>query len=293
MIETTVVIPAGRSFPERRSDRDVPLLPAPGRAPLRHAGRAPKALDAFSRVPAPREIRPARGCLPAHGYRYAAPQRAAGANADDMTRQLLPALDGMLQLARLLAENDGERLSPRQVDYAQTLYSTAAELRLALARMLARAGPERDMPAMGGKEMNATSAMETMSATPFPAGRLAGRKLLLAASDMRIIYPLIGALEAQGMRVVLALDENELGAVLVREADLDVVLFDGADGRFSAERIMWRLLAIGQARPLIELVELMESGGAPDDSNDKCAPVLNVERLLELLRAHLPDPGRA
>lgn len=174
-----------------------------------------------------------------------------------------PALDSLLQLSRLLAENAGERLSPRQVDYAQTLYSTAAELRLAVDRLddgfALQPAASRAMPA------------------PAPAGPLAGRSLLLAASDIRAIYILAGVLEAQGMRVLIATDEAELGDVLRQTEDLDAVLFDSADAWFDAA---WVMHAAGRALPIIDLAE---AGGAAAAAG---------EQLAALLRARLSGAGR-
>lgn len=142
----------------------------------------------------------------------------------EMTHRLLPSIDGMLKLSRLLVENDGNRLSPRQIDYAQTLYSSATELWLAMGKMAGQAG-----------------------------SGLAGRTLLLVASDMRAIYALTGALEDQGMQIVHATDADELDAALENDVEFDGVLLDGEDKQFDSARLMHRLCADDVSIPVISM----------------------------------------
>jgi CheY-like chemotaxis protein len=214
------------------------------------------------------EIRTRRHALPS----LATPRRQT---ADELSRQLLPGLDGMIELSRRLAENHGNRLSPRQVDYAQTLYSSAAELQLALARLLP---PQR------------------AAAEPVTTG-LAGRSLLLIAGDMRGIYSLTGSLEGHGLRVLHATDEDELDVVLAREARIDAILLDPHDSRLDFARLSRRLRAAetGRHRPIIALTDASLEAPPEDPSPAgrrgtpprAIAAPANVERLLTLLQRHL------
>lgn len=170
----------------------------------------------------------------------------------EMSHRLLPSIDGMLKISRLLVENDGNRLSPRQVDYAQTLYSSATELWLAMERMVGHAGC-----------------------------RLSGCKLLLVASDMCAIYALTGALEEHGLRVVHAMDGDELDAALAGEGRFDGVLIDDGDERLDFPRLLRRLRADGNATPVIPI------GGA-----EKAAEPAAVCQLVAQLRKCLDSPAR-
>lgn len=65
----------------------------------------------------------------------------APADRSGLRRRLLTPLDNVLTLSKRLADNLDQRLSPRQVDYAQTIYASATELRSMIDGLLAGAEP--------------------------------------------------------------------------------------------------------------------------------------------------------
>lgn len=205
--------------------------------------------------------------------RQGAPHSRAG--LAELWRGLLPRLDGMLELSRRLAENDGNRLSPRQVDYAQTLYSSTSELHWAMARMLAGRGLEapREPPALDG--------------------RLAGLKLLLVARDMRGVYPLTGALEQHGIRVVHATGVDELDSVLAGEGGLDAVLLDDEDAGLDVGRLLLRIGEAGPGLPVFTLAACL-GGCARPGRPGSGAEAGDVTPLLTVLARRLggAGPGR-
>ncbi|CAG4882886.1 putative Histidine kinase [Georgfuchsia toluolica] len=53
-----------------------------------------------------------------------------------VSQELLPSLNGILMLAKLLAENSDNNLSPAEIDYAQTIYSSGTHLQSLIYNMI-------------------------------------------------------------------------------------------------------------------------------------------------------------
>jgi CheY-like chemotaxis protein len=124
--------------------------------------------------------------------------------------------------------------------------------------------------------------------------RLDGRKLLIADDDMRTVYALAATLRARGAEVLVA--ENGRAAIDALEAspDVDAVLMDVMMPEMDGYEAMRRLRRMPRFERLPIVAITAKAMGSDRErcmaagASDYLAKPIDADRLVTLLRAHLP-----
>lgn len=214
---------------------------------------------------------------------------------DDIAHELRPALDSMLTLARMLADNHGNTLTARQVDYAQTIYSTGTHLRSvvdALVDLAAAvdgagdsAGPTRHRSEARVGETDDCNGIGAPAPTPLAAGRRGnggaapaaammalapayrGQKsrrpddavVLIADGDARAAATLLDLVRRNGYRGQLAIDLAALRSALADVQPVAILI-----GRSLRDCDGWSVVELLKCDPQsrhLPLVMMYASGG--------------------------------
>jgi CheY-like chemotaxis protein/nitrogen-specific signal transduction histidine kinase len=138
------------------------------------------------------------------------------------------------------------------------------------------------------------AAPEPAAPSHKPAGETAGRKVLVVDDDIRNVFALTSALEANGMRVLHADSGKEGIELLKRTPDVDAVLMDvmmpGLDG-LDTMRIVRQLegyesvpiIAVTAKAMMGDREKCLEAG-----ANDYIAKPVNVDELMAALARAVP-----
>lgn len=217
-------------------------------------------------------------------------------------------LNCMLNLAKLLAENTGNNLSPKQIDYAQTIYTAGTQL-LAYIDLLASADvADVTQPARGqavrtyhgprsrsddGGVLVAGSDVAASSGRRRSMPELVGKKVLIVDDDILSVYVMTGALEQQGMTVMHA-DSGLAGLDMLRaQVDTDAVIVGSSRQAQDNHELIGAIRGIPSFRSIpVIAVTPGNAHGDRDECPETCASdtidkPINAEQLLSLMRVWL------
>src|SRR5207245_10458247 len=86
-----------------------------------------------------REVEQAKAALEEKAEQLALSSRYKSEFLANMSHELRTPLNSLMILAKLLADNAGDNLTPKQIDYAQTIYAAGADLLALISDILALA----------------------------------------------------------------------------------------------------------------------------------------------------------
>jgi CheY-like chemotaxis protein len=201
----------------------------------------------------------------------------AGMEPWALLRGVDPAVLDRADLAFAVAESD------RSGSWSFGVLRQRTRLEYVLAEMALYLQRSIDRRPVSGREL--TGRRRT-------APELAGRKALIVDDDIYNIYAVTGAMEQQGMNVVLAENGREAVKLLRTDASVDVVLTDVTMPDVDGESLVRALR--GASRPALPLIAVTPRA-IPGDrekwiaagASDYISKPVNLEQLLGLLRAWL------
>lgn len=218
---------------------------------------------------------------------------------EDASSEQRSLLNCILNLSKLLAEDAGNKLSPKQIDYAQTIYTAGTQLLVYADRQVLDG--LADVKTYHGLRSRRSDdgVVLTAESDSSSSGRrrsmpeLAGKKVLIVDDDVLNIYAMTGALEQQGM-IVMHADSGVAGLEMLRsQVDTDAVIMNSGMQALGNHELIGAIRGMPsfQSIPIIAVI----SGNAHGD-RDQCVEIgasdymdkpINVEQLLSLMRAWL------
>lgn len=207
----------------------------------------------------------------------------------ELSYGLRTSLNSLLILAKLLNDNAGNSMSPKQLDYARAIYAAATEMLSQVNRLLNRAKRHRlaQLPGeQGSLHANRAGPVAAHGADP----RLAGRRVLIVDDDAKSAFALTSALEQSGMKVLNAESGGEGLRALKSTPGIDIVvmdiMMDELDG-YDTIRLV-RGMAQFKDLPIIAVTAKALQGDREKciaaGASDYLAKPVNVEQLASLLR---------
>lgn len=231
---------------------------------------------------------------------------------DDVLSEPRSLLNCILNLSKLLAENAGNKLSPKQIDYAQTIYAAGTQLlsyvdRQVLDELMGGAqqifggatqtyrGP-RSRRSDDGLVLIEESDASASSGRRRSMPELVGKKVLIVDDDILNIYAMTSALEQQGM-IVMHADSCLAGQEMLRaQVDTDAVIMNGSMQALGNHELISTIRGtpIFKSIPIIAVTSVSEGNAQGDrqacieiGASDTIDKPINVEQLLSLMRAWL------
>jgi len=218
-------------------------------------------------------------------------------------------LNCILSLSKLLAENAGNNLLPKQIDYAQTIYTAGTQLLSYLNRQKLVDTPRVSRPARdqvsqtyhgprsrhsdGGREQVPGTEVSGAAGLRRSMPELAGKDVLIIDSDILNVYAMTGVLEQQGMIVSHA--ENSLAGLEILRAQVatDVVILNGGMKGMGQSALIGAIRGIPALTtiPIIAVIPASAHGHRERcielGASDYIDMPINAEQLLSLMRAWL------
>ena len=231
--------------------------------------------------------------------------KASGTPAlpEDASYEQRSLLNCILSLSKLLAENVDDKLSPQQVDYAQTIYAAGTQLlsyvdRQALddlAGFETYHGP-RSRRSDDGLAVTAGGDAAVFSGRRRSMPELVGKKVLIVDNDILSVYAMTSALEQQGM-IVMHADDGLAGLEMLHaQLDTDAVIVSSDLQAQGSQELVGAIRGISSFS-LIPIIAVTsgKGGNAHDDheagvgigASDTIDKPVNIEQLLSLMRAWL------
>lgn len=220
--------------------------------------------------------------------------------SEDVSSEQRSLLNCILNLSKLLAENAGNKLSPKQIDYAQTIYAAGTQLLSYIDRQIlddlvgveTYHGP-RSRRSDDGLVLITESDVAASSGRRRSMPELVGKKVLIVDDDILNIYAMTSALEQQGMIVMHA--ENGLAGIgmLRTHVDTDAVIINSAMQALGNHELIgtMRGMPTFAAKPIIAVTACNAEGVREQcggmGASDTIAKPINIEQLLSLMRAWL------
>ncbi len=228
---------------------------------------------------------------------------------EDASSEQRSLLNCILNLSKLLAENAGNKLSPKQIDYAQTIYAAGTQLlsyvdrqaldeltggsQLAFTQVTPTYHGPRSRRSDDGRVPNAESSTFASSGGRRSVPELAGKKVLIVDDDILNVYAITRVLEQQGMIVMHA--DNGLAALemLRAQIDTDAVIMNSGMQALGNHELIGAIRGI-PSFTLIPIIAVTADNAQGD--REKCVEIgasdfigkpINMEQLLSLMRAWL------
>jgi CheY-like chemotaxis protein len=219
-------------------------------------------------------------------------------------------LNNLLDLAKRLADNTEHTLSPRQIDYAQTIYALGTHL-LAISTQLDHDGRSalRSANYRGAKnrctdQSNAALQQAIPSepssdrrAVPRGGGELAGKTLLIVDPNMADVYRLTAVLELQGINTHHAACANSGARLLQKLPAIDMVLLGATPAEPELNGRIQRLRSSSVASQSVPVIVMTPEPEAvdlcsiwPTGALDTLAKPIRNDKLLALLHAWIGTP---